>query len=137
MDNIVKQYNNASHKGLSKWAGFNVTPKMVNDDPDLENYIVRRICQENYNVMNRPGFKIKTGANVKVYNEKDQNKRRSIIQPGSFKVNGFKNGLYEVEGKVNGKNMTRLIPRYKLEFSPLETLEATSIEPFMSYGHYI
>ena len=117
MDNIVKQYNNAPHKGLSKWAGFSVSPKMVNDDPDLETYIVRRICQENYNVMNRPGFKIKAGTNVKVYNEKDSmSKRRSIIQPGSFKVKGFKNGLYEVEGNVNGKNKIQRIPRYKLEF---------------------
>ena len=119
MDNIVKQYNNAPHRGLSKWAGFSVTPKMVNDDPDLETYIVRRICQENFNVMNRPGFKIKAGTNVKVYNEKDSmSKRRSIIQPGSFKVNGFKNGLYEVEGNVNGKNKIQRIPRYKLEFIP-------------------
>ena len=119
MDINVKQYNNAPHRGLSKWAGFSVTPKMVNDDPDLETYIVRRICQENFNVMNRPGFKIKTGTNVKVYNEKDSmSKRRSIIQPGSFKVNGFKNGLYEVEGNVNGKNKIQKIPRYKLEFIP-------------------
>ena len=43
-------------------------------------------------------------------------KRRSIIQPGSFKVKGFKNGLYEVEGNVNGKNKIQRIPRYKLEF---------------------
>ena len=56
-------------------------------------------------------------SNVKVYNEKDtMNKRRAIIQPGSFKINGFKNCLYEVEGNVNGKNKTQLIPRYKLDF---------------------
>ncbi|KAK8839238.1 hypothetical protein M9Y10_032167 [Tritrichomonas musculus] len=117
MSDIVKQYNNSPHKGLSKWAGFSVSPKMVNDDPDLENYIVRKINQENYNVMNKPGFKINVGTNVKVYNEKDtMNKRRAIIQPGSFIVNGFKNGLYEVEGNVNGKNKTQMVPRYKLGF---------------------
>ncbi len=117
MNDIVKQYNNSPHKGLSKWAGFSVSPKMVNDDPDLENYIVRKINQENYNVMNKPGFKINIGTNVKVYNEKDtMNKRRAIIQPGSFIVNGFKNGLYEVEGNVNGKNKTQMVPRYKLGF---------------------
>ena len=117
MYDIVNQYNNSPHKGLSKWAGFSVTPKMVNDDPELETYIVRKICQENYNVMNRPGFKINVGSNVKVYNEKDSmSKRRSIIQPGDFKIKGFKNGLYEVEGNVNGKNKIQKIPRYKLEF---------------------
>ena len=103
MDDIVNQYNNAPHKGLSKWAGFLVTPQMVNDDPELEDYIVRKICQENYNIMNSPGFKLNEGAHVKVYNERDaMNKRRSIIQPGDFVINGFRNGLYEVNGIVNG-----------------------------------
>ena len=116
MNDIVKQYNHAPHKGLSKWAGFSVTPKMVNDDPELEEYIVRKICQENYNIMNRAGFKLNGGTHVKVYNEKDSmNKRRSIIQPGDFVINGFRNGLYEVEGKVNGKNTIQMIPRYKLD----------------------
>ena len=116
MDEIVNQYNNAPHRGLSQWAGFSVTPKMVNDDPELEEYIVRKICQENYNIMNRAGFKLNAGTHVKVYNEKDSmNKRRSIIQPGDFVINGFRNGLYEVEGKVNGKNTIQMIPRYKLD----------------------
>ena len=116
MDDIVKQYNHAPHKGLSKWAGFAVSPQMVNDDPELEDYIVRKICQENYNVMNQLGFSLNEGAHVKVYNERDgMNKRRSIIQPGDFVINGFRNGLYEVSGKVNGKNMIQMIPRYKLD----------------------
>ena len=116
MNEIVNQYNNAPHKGLSKWAGFEVTPKMVNDDPELEEYIVRRICQENWQVMNRPGFRINEGVSVKVYNEKDtMGKRRSIIQPGEFKVIGKENGLFKVEGKLNGKNETQLLPRYLLD----------------------
>ena len=114
----VKQYNHAPHKGLSKWAGFVVSPQMVNDDPELEEFIVRKICQENYNVMNRAGFKLNEGIHVKVYNEKDaMNKRRAIIQPGDFVVNGFRNGLYEVRGSVNGKNMIQMIPRYKLDLA--------------------
>ena len=118
MDDIVKQYNHAPHKGLSKWAGFVVSPQMVNDDPELEEFIVRKICQENYNVMSTPGFTLNEGAHVKVYNEKDaMNKRRSIIQPGDFVINGFRNGLYEVSGKVNGKNMIQMIPRYKLDLA--------------------
>ena len=91
---------------------------MVNDDPELENYIVRKICQENYNVMNRTGFKLNEGTHVKVYNEKDgMNKRRTIIQPGDFVINGFRNGLYEVNGIVNGRLMNQMIPRYKLDYA--------------------
>ena len=79
---------------------------------------MRKICQENYNVMNQPGFSLNQGARVKVYNEKDSmNKRRSIIQPGDFVINGFRNGLYEVYGKVNGQMMHQMIPRYKLELA--------------------
>ena len=90
---------------------------MVNDDPDLEEYIVRKICQENFIVMNKPGFVLNKGVHVKVYNNKDaMNKRRSIIQPGDFVINGFRNGLYEVRGRVNGKLMSQWIPRYKLDY---------------------
>ena len=116
MDEIVNQYNNAPHRGLSKWAGFSVTPKMVNDDPELENYIVRRILQANWEIKNNVEFNINDGVNVKVYNMTDNKmKRRSVIRPGEFKVIGKKNGLYEVEGKLNGKNTTQLLPRYLLD----------------------
>ncbi len=116
MDEIVNQYNNAPHRGLSKWAGFSVTPKMVNDDPELENYIVRRILQANWEIKNNASFNINDGVNVKVYNMTDNKmKRRSVIRPGEFKVIGKKNGLYEVEGKLNGENETQLLPRYLLD----------------------
>ena len=116
MDEIVNQYNNAPHRGLSQWAGFSVTPKMVDDDPELENYIVRRILQANWEIKNNVEFNINEGVNVKVYNIVDNKlKRRSVIRPGEFKVIGKKNGLYEVEGKLNGENKTQLLPRYLLD----------------------
>ena len=43
-------------------------------------------------------------------------KRRSVIRPGEFKVIGKKNGLYEVEGKLNGvSGKPQLLPRYLLD----------------------
>jgi len=115
MNEIVNQYNNAPHRGLSKWAGFSVSPKMVNDDPELENYIVRKILQDNWEIKNTTGYDINEGTNVKVYNMTDNKlKRRSIIRPGTFKVIGKNNGLYEVVGRLNGKNTTQLLPRYML-----------------------
>ena len=114
MKELVNQYNNAPHKTLSKYAGMEVTPKMVQDDKELEEFIVRRICQQNYEIMHRPGFKLDEGTSVKVYNEKDSMmKRRSIIQPGRFTVKGFKNGLYQV---ADANNKIQLIPRYKIDF---------------------
>lgn len=116
MNEIVNQYNNAPHKGLSKWAGFKVTPKMVNDDLELENHIVRRILHANWEIKNNASYNIRDGVNVKVYNEKDSMmKRRTIIQPGEFKVIGKENGLFKVDGRVNGKNRIQLLPRYLLD----------------------
>ena len=112
MTEIVRQYNNAPHKTLSKYAGFPVSPKMAQEDPALEEYIVRRICQENYNIMSSNGFSIPKGTKVKVYNETDKMlKRRSINQPGEFTVDGFNRGLYKVVGK---NNTIQWLPRFRL-----------------------
>lgn len=112
MNEIINQYNNAPHKTLSKYAGFQVSPKMVQEDPDLEEFIVRRILQKNYLIMSQPGFHLEPNTQVKVYNEHDSlMKRRSIIQPGQHHIVGFKNGLYEV---IDDKNRTQLVPRYKV-----------------------
>lgn len=114
MKEIVNQYNNAPHKTLSKYAGFSVSPQMVNIDPDLEEYIVRRITQENYIIKCQPGFNIPLNTQVKVYNEHDSlMKRRSIIRPGIYHVIGFNNGLYEV---IDDKNNVQLIPRTKIDY---------------------
>ena len=61
MNEIVNQYNNEPHKGLSKWAWMKVSPNDVQNDPDLEEYIVRKICQANWEIMNSPGFRINDG----------------------------------------------------------------------------
>ena len=115
MEELVYQYNNAPHKTLSKFAGFPVSPQQVQDDPELEGFIVRRICQENYNIKNSPGFILENDTNVKVYNRTDNMmKRRTKIQPGQFVVKGFDKGLFDVEGKINGKNSIQKLPRYRI-----------------------
>ena len=114
MQKIVEYYNNAPHKGLSKYAGFSVSPSMVQNDPKLEEWIVRKIMQKNYEVMNRKGFKLKRGTEVKVYNEKDSlSKRRTVIRPDEFMVLRFDKGLYRVKNKND--NSIKLVPRYKLD----------------------
>ena len=113
MIEIVNQYNNAPHNGLSQYAGFDVTPMMVQHDKQLEEYIVRKICQSNYEIVNSPGYRLRVGNRVKVYNEKDSmSKRREIIQPGEFVVDNVVNGLCSVRNTKNNK--TQLVPRYKL-----------------------
>ena len=116
MKEIVNQYNNVPHIGLSGYAGFDVTPTMVQNDKQLEEYIVRKICQCNYEVVNTPGYRLHKGTNVKVYNEKDSMcKRREIIQPGEYVIESIKNGLLIVRNTKN--NRIQAVPRYKLDFA--------------------
>ena len=113
MKRIVDIYNNAPHKTLSKYAEFIVTPSMVQNDKKLESYIVRKIMQHNYTILNDLEFKLEKGTRVKIYNDKNPlTKRRTIIRPGSFIIDGFEKGLYKVKNKNNGEIL--YIPRYKL-----------------------
>ncbi|KAK8871709.1 hypothetical protein M9Y10_007449 [Tritrichomonas musculus] len=94
---------------------MDVSPAMVQDDEELEEYICRRICQDNYNIMSQRGFNLDQGTSVKIYNEKDSmSKRRSVIQPGKYYIKGFKNGLYEV---VDDKNRSQMVPRYRIDYN--------------------
>ena len=116
MKEIVNQYNNAPHNGLSKYAGFDVSPIMVQNDNQLEDYIVHKICQCNYEITHTPGYRLRKGTNVKVYNEKDSmSKRREVIQPGEFVIEKVQNGLCVVRNVKN--NRIQAIPRYKLDFA--------------------
>ena len=113
MIEIVNQYNNSPHIGLSQYAGFDVSPSIVQNDNELESYIVRKICQCNYEIVNSPGYQLRKGDKVKVYNEKDSmSKRREVIQPGEFVVDNVIKGLCSVRNTKNNK--TQLVPRYKL-----------------------
>ena len=110
MKSIVDQYNNAPHNTLSHYAGFPVSPTMVQNDASLEEYIIREIMKENYNITRTSLLSI--GDKVKVYNLPDPMiKRRTMIVPGEHRITGFKNGYYNVRDS-NGH--TQKVPRYRL-----------------------
>lgn len=113
MDDLVYQYNNAPHETLSKMSGMECSPIMAQNDPDLEAHITRRILQKNYNIMNKPGFHIPDFEYVKIYNGKDpMKKRRSIIQPGLWFINGFEYGKYHVVNAEDGED--QFLPRFRI-----------------------
>ena len=122
MNQLVELYNNAPHKTLSIYAGEEVSPIMVHNDPELEKFIVRRICQENYNVKQKFGYQLDIGSIVKVYNDTDKfQKRRSLIQPGNYMITDYYNGLYTVDkvednGDIN-YSMTQRLPRSRITLS--------------------
>lgn len=108
---IVDQYNNAPHITLSHYAGFSVSPYMVQNDAELEEYITREIMKENYNITQSSMLKI--GDKVKVYNVSDPMiKRRTRIVPGSHIITDYKNGYYTVK---DSNNRSQKVTRYRLD----------------------
>ena len=104
MKAIVWQYNNAPHATLSKFAGQPVSPNDVDNNKDLEEFIVKRMQQNNVNIIQSSGFNIKPGLKIKVYNEKNaMTKRRSNIEPGNFKVWKRRGPLFEVIDENTGE----------------------------------
>ncbi|MDY4849037.1 MAG: hypothetical protein SO176_02090, partial [Bacilli bacterium] len=113
MQKIVYLYNNSPHSTLSKYAGQSVSPEEVDNDPELEDFITRKIKQENYIIMNSPGFNLSKGSNVDVYNvDSSMAKRRTINQIGKFKVNDRRGAMFEVINDETGEK--QILPRYKL-----------------------
>ena len=114
MKRLVELYNNSPHTTLSYYAGEQISPLMAQNDSVLEKFIMRRICQENFNVKSQDGYKIPMGEIVKVYNDFDKfDKRRSVIQPGNYYVSDYKNGLYEITDYDT--NETQLLPRARIQ----------------------
>ena len=113
MKNLVYQYNMAPHSTLSHYACFSCSPDMVHHTNDLEEFIVRKICQENYNTFKRRGFDIPLNTIVKIYNEyTNMEKKRSHVEPDFYEVLGFYNGLYKVMNQRTGQ--TKNVPRFRI-----------------------
>ena len=109
---IVNLYNNTPHKTLSKYAGIKVSPNDVDNNPALEEFIVRKIHQENYDIMHREGYNLYPGEQVVVYNvPSSMAKRRSVIEPGNWKVKEYLGNMFEIE---NEKGETQKVSRYKI-----------------------
>ena len=128
MRKIVHIYNNAPHATLSKYAGQLVSPNEVNENPDLELFIVRKIHQENFNISSKLGYDIRPGEEVIIYNERNNMaKRRSQIQPGTWFINeriGNKFSIKDefgnvVKRKIKDQNnniieVDKLLSRYQI-----------------------
>ncbi len=113
MKNLVFQYNHAPHTTLSKYATFSVSPFDVQNNNELETFIVRKIMQDNFNIMNKPGFQLNKGDKVKIYNDKiELNKHRVNVEPDVYMVVSFSKGLYKVENLRTKR--TKNVPRFKI-----------------------
>ena len=113
MKYIVNLYNNAPHSTLSKYAGQPVSPNDVDSNEALERFIVRRIQQDNFNIMHSARYNLKPGTNVKVYNEPNaMTKRRCKLEPGNWTVNKQVGVLFEL---IDEKGNTETKSRYQID----------------------
>ena len=119
---VLFQYNNAAHSTLSRALGQPISPNNLMLDKDKEEYIVMRINKANLATKLSPGYLLDNNTRVKVYNEKNVfGKRRKIHHEGE--IVDRKAGLYVVKINLNGKEMTLLVPRYKISPLYMESLQ--------------
>ena len=87
MEYIVDYYNKSSHKTLSKFANFPVSPEIVQNDLELEKYIIFNMVKDNYNkINNNNDYKLNEGQIITVYNPKNNtmDKKRNITKPDKY-----------------------------------------------------
>ena len=98
---IVDYYNKSSHKTLSKFANFPVSPEIVQNDIELEKYIIFNMVKDNYNTINNTDYKLNKGQIITVYNPKNNtmDKKRNITKPDKYVFigqNSIRNRLFNV-----------------------------------------
>jgi hypothetical protein len=114
MNKLLRYYNSAPHRGLSKIMGFDVKPLDVENDNELEQEIIRRLIAINHEIKDRNGFVLPVGATVEVYNANTvMDKRRSAVRAVPWVVDGFTGGFYKLKNN-NGDEI--LEPRAKIKF---------------------
>ena len=109
MQNLLRNYNNAPHDGLTKIMKFPVTPADVFNDENLEREIITRINRMNYDIIHSSGFLLEPNVNVVVQNVVGTlEKKRGQVKPQPWVVRGFERGRYTIS---NG-NEIRRVPRF-------------------------
>jgi hypothetical protein len=97
LSGILIQYNNAPHRGLSELMGFPISPALMEEYSALRWEIRRRLIARNQEIYTSPGFILRPGQRVVIFNENSQlGKRRSIVKPEVFEVLDFNGAFYSI-----------------------------------------
>lgn len=102
MSHILEQYNQVPHNTLTKILGFPCSPKMAEEDPEVEREIINRLRTLNRRIMSQPFYFLKPGTEVKIMNPKSPLvKRRTVVKDGVYRVKRQKGAVVEIEGILN------------------------------------
>jgi hypothetical protein len=112
LSEVLKYYNERPHKTLSMLIGFNVSPKMLLDDVELEGFIAKKLMYLNTEQEKK---KLAIGDRVTVAHQSEIfEKRRYSVEPGLYTVIGvpgttpdgetpavaYKNNMYKVRNDL-------------------------------------
>jgi hypothetical protein len=115
MNELVKEYNNSFHLGLSKVLGFTITPLQVISDRELEAKIMRTRLAEFFEMTEKN--ELSSGTQVIVHSDVLPNpifkKRRQTTIAGEWKVVGKVGNRYQIIDEESGKQM--IVPRWGLK----------------------
>ena len=111
MEYLLNEYNNSSHATLTKIIGSPITPNIVNEIPQLEDFIVEQLMKENLKVKLRDDYNI-VGRWCRCVNESSKfDKIKNKLLPGLWKVEDSKDGLFvcrQYKNNVATDNFIRL-----------------------------
>ena len=87
MEFLINEYNSSPHSTLSKILKKQISPNEVHESKELEEALVKELYIQNMEVEQTPGYKLRPGTYVRVYNEASKFDK---IKPK------FLNGFWEV-----------------------------------------
>ena len=125
LDLILNYYNNSRHETLTQtlFKAYpelkrtypnGITPKDVNNSPELERLFVIECKKYNYYISSHHDYNLNQNQNVRVLNDTSVfEKRRTKLNKDIFKVNNRIGNIYEL---VNTKTNEKVYkPRYKID----------------------
>jgi hypothetical protein len=115
MKGILAQYNIAPHRGTSALMGFPVSPSLMEEFPQLQWEVRRRLVARNQEIYMSKDFVLLPGTRVAIFNENTaMGKRRSIVKPEPFEVLDFNGAFYHIR-QIGNPLCEECGPRWRLK----------------------
>ena len=111
LNELARYHNETPHETLSKIMGQDITPENVITHRNLQDELIRRLLQQNYDLVDSDGFKqITPGMKVFIYQPYDAfHKRRNNVEDSPYTVERCNAGNYVVRRDSDG--LTRIVQR--------------------------
>ena len=125
LDLILDYYNNTRHETLTQtlFKAYpelketypnGISPKIMNENPELEKLYVIECKKYNYYITTKPDYKLNKNEDVRILNDNSIfEKRRTKLNKDIFKVNNQIGNIYELINTQTNEKVYK--PRYKID----------------------